>query len=102
MRSLTDGQILDIWDSGAEQHPLDRALSMLMFSGESRVDLARLPIGARDSRLFRLRAEVFGERLEGYAECPECACAVEFGLATGELPIDRVAGPEDQFSGPGG
>lgn len=102
MRSLTDGQILDIWDAGAEQHPLDRALTLLMFCGERRDELARLPIGARDARLFRLRAEVFGDRLEGYAECPVCSCAVEFGLTTRVLPLDNPPAPEDRFPGPGG
>jgi hypothetical protein len=102
MQYPTDGEILDIRDSALQQHPLDRALTMLSFSGKTRQELALLPLGARDAMLFRLRAALFGERLESYAECPECSCPVEFALTLAELPLDRVTDAGQTFEGPGG
>jgi hypothetical protein len=102
MRPPTDGEILDIRDSALQQHPLDRALTMLMFSGKPREELAQLPIGARDVMLFRLREAVFGSRLESYAECPRCSCPVEFTLKTGDLPLDSAPAPGQTFEGAGG
>jgi hypothetical protein len=85
MQPLSAEEILAVWDTGRQQHELDRALTLLAAGtkGSSRDELADLPIGERDARLLRLRALVFGPAATGFAECPECGERVE-------LPIDTA------------
>ena len=97
MRRLTGGQVLNIWESGLEQHPLDRALTMLMYSGHSREELGRLAMGSRDAMLWRVRSRLFGERLPGYSECVRCGSPAEFMLPSGSFPFDAGPEPEQVF-----
>jgi hypothetical protein len=91
MRGLTAQDILAVWEAGQDQHPVDRALTMLepALPDSDRASLAALPVGQRDSLLFRLREAVLGPRLRGLADCPKCHCRVEFTLKTDTL----CAGP---------
>src|SRR5262249_461923 len=61
--------------------------------------LARLPIGQRDSRLLRLRELTFGPRLNGVAQCPRCFAQLELAFdaaeAGGALAIQHP-GPQPQ------
>lgn len=97
MRRLTGVQVLSIWESGLGQHPLDRALTMLMFSGRSRAELARLSMGSRDAMLCEVRRRLFGDRLAGYSECVRCAAPVEFTVAASELPVAAGPGSDEIF-----
>ena len=91
MASLTAGDILRVWETASSQAPVDRALSLLAVStGARRDELARLPIGDRDARLFDVREGTFGPRATGVAACARCAGRVEFAL---DLPSLRVARP---------
>ena len=91
MRSLTAQDILAVWEAGQDQHPVDRALTMLepALPDSDRAALAALPVGQRDSLLFRLREAVLGPKLRGVADCPKCHCRVEFTLKTDTM----CAGP---------
>ena len=53
-RSLRDDQILEIWFRSCDEHPLDRALTVLEIadSGEAREELAALSVGERDVTFF--------------------------------------------------
>ena len=84
MQTLSPETILAVWESGRDQHELDRALTLLAAGTPelSRDDLGSLTIGERDARLLRLRAMVFGPRATGIAECPHCANRVEFPVDT--------------------
>ena len=97
MRRLTGGQVLNIWESGLGQHPLDRALTMLMYSGHSREELARLAIGSRDGLLWRVRSRLFGDRLPGYSECVQCGLPVEFSVPPGSFPVQGGPDPEQVY-----
>jgi hypothetical protein len=87
--------LLSTWESAAAQHPLDRALTILQaaYGGPSRDELARLPIGERDSLLFAFHAVHFGPQVEGQAHCPQCAGHVEVGLDLRALPLGEAAAP---------
>jgi hypothetical protein len=87
MQSLTAEKILAVWETGRQQHELDRALTLLAAAlpGSSRDELADLTIGERDARLLQLRTLVLGPRAEGFAECPECGERVELPLDTAPL-----------------
>jgi len=71
------------------QHPLDRALTVLLvaYPEATREQLASLSIGQRDSCLLALREQTFGPRLSGLASCPACREQIEFALNVQDLPL---------------
>src|SRR5262245_56357355 len=93
MRAFSAAEVVAVWETGALQHPLDRALTMLAaaFPDKSRADLARLSIGQRDHRLWELRQRAFGSDVVGLTACPECGVRVEFQF----LISDIQAGASD-------
>lgn len=89
MRTFSGQDIVRLWENTARQHPLDRALTVLMtvYPEVSRVQLAKLNIGQRDAYLFALREYLFGARLHSMATCPFCGQQLEFTLNTANLPV---------------
>lgn len=91
---MTDEQLLlNIWEFGIVQHPLDRALTILKlaFPEQSRQELATLSIGQRDAHLLSIREQFFGSQLNGYVECPQCSERLEFSLSTQEVRTETVS-----------
>jgi hypothetical protein len=82
MRALSASELLSVWESGCNQRPLQRALTMLAAAGpeDSFDSLARLTIGQRDACLLKLRELTFGSELTGVTDCPECAEKIELSL----------------------
>lgn len=80
MRGLTGQELLRAWEVGLEQHPLDRALTLLTATQPEarRAELAALTVGQRDALLLGLRERTFGSRLAGVVGCPECRELLEF------------------------
>ncbi|MBD6618235.1 phage baseplate protein [Komarekiella sp. 'clone 1'] len=89
MRLLSADQILQIWEIGQAQHPLDRALTLLSFALPERSldDLAQFSIGQRDALLLTLREMTFGSVMDGFAVCPQCGEQLEFTLKVKDLRI---------------
>lgn len=87
MRALTESDILGLWDAAAEQHALDRALTVLRAADPSidRETAARRPIGQRDRGLLAINEHTFGPSMEGVAPCPHCASEVEFRFHSSEI-----------------
>ena len=71
MHALTPQQILTVWEAGLGQHPVERALTILLHAsdGEAGRALAELSLGERDRRLLHVREQTFGRALDAYAEC---------------------------------
>jgi hypothetical protein len=85
--ALTAADLLNVWERGCSQSPVDRALSLLTL-GQSEAkpeDLAQLKIGERDARLLELRGNLFGSRIAGRADCPACGQSMEMNFAVSEL-----------------
>jgi hypothetical protein len=82
MRTLSASELLDVWEKGQSQHPLDRAITLLekVCPEKSREELIRLNLGQRDALLFNLRKLFFGPRLDTYSECPICRTGLEISL----------------------
>ncbi len=83
MRGLTGELLLKAWETGATEHSLDRALTMLSLGlpeGE-RKKLAELSIADRDRLLLQLRAATFGPELKAFATCLHCSARMEFALS---------------------
>jgi hypothetical protein len=89
MRSLSAQNIIQIWEIGQGQHPIDRALTLLAFAYPDQLadNLAALSIGQRDWYLFTLRELTFGSQMESYAECPKCAERLEFCINVADIRV---------------
>ena len=85
--------ILQIWERGRQEHPVDRALTILaVLSGQPRRELAAISVEHRDNLLLEWRSRLFGDSLAGYAACPQCGCGVDVSLT----PVG-LAEPEERF-----
>ena len=74
MGTLSNSELIAVWERGVNEHPVDRALTLLCaYSPESREELAQLKIGARDVRLLEMYEHLFGPELPAFAHCPGCA-----------------------------
>jgi len=89
MRPLSAYDLLRVWEVGEDQHPLDRALTLLAVACPEQTwdELAALSVGQRDARLLALREWTCGPRLNGFAECPRCAEGLEFEVAVADLRV---------------
>ena len=80
MRPLKAAELLDVWERGLNQTPLERVLALLVAAcPESDLEtIAAWPIGRRDDHLIQLREWMFGPQLANTAQCPQCAERVEW------------------------
>ena len=87
MPGLTASQVLEVWETGRDRRPLDRALTILAaaFPDETYEALANLPIGRRDQRLLEIRLGTLGPVIAGQVECPACGERLEFDVAISTL-----------------
>lgn len=89
MRSLSAAQLLQVWEQGMSEHPVDRALTLLSACcDESRKELAGLSIGRRDARLFELYELLFGPEMEAFTQCPQCGELLEYRLSVRDMRLD--------------
>jgi hypothetical protein len=82
MRSLSDSDLLHLWEGGLRRHPLDRALLALglAFPETPYERLADWPLGRRNRALVDLRCSSFGRSLQGWIACVNCGEKLEFDL----------------------
>lgn len=80
-------EVLEVWETGRDQHPLDRALTLLLAAhpGASRASLASLSLAERDRRLLELRARMVGPAVAAFTLCPACGERLEMEFQTGDL-----------------
>ena len=95
MRTLSAEDLLCIWELGHEQNALERAITILAvaFPDTPREALAGLSLGHRNARLLQVREQLFGHKLDGFAECPRCSQRLEFALDAAALWGDSSAEP---------
>lgn len=96
MRAFSDHETLLVWESGLEQHPIDRALTVLgaALPGDAKNDLAAMSIGQRDGHLLDVREANFGAGASGVAECPGCGELLEW-----TLDLDEIRTTDDDRTG---
>jgi hypothetical protein len=87
LRILSDQEVLQIWETGLGQHPVDRALNILAVTlpDVDRNQLAVLSIGRRDGCLMDIRETNFGSKVSGVAECPGCQERLVWTLDIGDI-----------------
>lgn len=101
MPAFSARDIVQLWETGCRQHPLDRALTMLAHACPEigRERLADLTIGQRDALLFELREQTFGGTLDAFVQCPGCGERLEFSLPSAELRSPSGAEAVDPVTG---
>lgn len=97
MRALTARDLVEVWEVGEDQHPLDRALTLLAAAYPERSwdELAALSVGQRDARLLALRERTCGPKLSAVVECPRCAQRLEFEMRVSDLRAADAGAGED-------
>ncbi len=87
MRLLSASELLALWEQGVHQNSIEQALSILSAcTGAPWEELAVLPIGERDARLFAVYERLFGPELHAFTECSNCGERLEYSL-----PVPRGA-----------
>jgi hypothetical protein len=80
--TLSEADLLRVWEEGSAQPSAGRALVLLAAAIPG---FAQLTVGERDELLLDLREECFGPALPGRVDCPECAQALEVAIEAGQL-----------------
>lgn len=92
---MTASDVIRIWELGRAEPPWERDVTILgvAFPEIRREDLAGLTIGRRNTGLLSVREHLFGSRLDGFAECPQCGAAVEFSIGTSQITSGEDPAP---------
>jgi hypothetical protein len=100
MRPLSASELLEVWEQGEYQHPIDKALTLLAVCCPERnqEELAGLSIGQRDALLFALRELMVGPLLDAFAECPACHAQLEFSLNTLDILSNAKAAENSEIT----
>jgi hypothetical protein len=80
MRTLSPSELLDLCDLGEASGPMARAVLLLDAAHDNGAHPRDWPLGAVNAALLRLRARLFGPRLEALANCPQCGAICESEL----------------------
>jgi hypothetical protein len=87
MRCLSAAELLQVWEHGLTQSPVQRALALLATAcDDTPLDtLRQLSIGQRDARLLTLREWAFGSHIDGIVVCPGCGERLEMAFNIAEI-----------------
>jgi hypothetical protein len=87
MHGLSAMELLELWERGLTQPPVERALSLLTAACAETIagQIAGLSIGQRDARLLALREALFGPEVEAFVMCPRCGERLELNFSAKEL-----------------
>ena len=97
MRTFSSVDCLNLWESGADLHPLDQALLALgaALPDTPQDTLVDWPLGRRNRALFELHRSCFGSRLAAWAACARCQEKMEFTVDSGEV-MAQAKDPEQE------
>lgn len=95
MHPLSAWELLDIWEQGLVQPPVQRALLLLAAANPDTPwdQLVELSVGARDARLLTLREWTFGPHLVSLATCPRCGEWLELPFRVSDIRTEPGAEP---------
>jgi uncharacterized protein (UPF0212 family) len=97
MRALTAQELLDAWERGRGEPPVQRALTLLAPACPecSPEALARESVGRRDSRLLTLREQTFGSRLMSVTACPACGERLETAFEVADIRVPEIGAGDE-------
>jgi hypothetical protein len=95
MRRLPDQEVLALWEQGAVRQALDRTLLLCAAArpGLPPAAVPDLPLGEVNTSLIRLRAALYGGRVDCWAECVGCGAPFELTLELAGLLRRAPAAP---------
>jgi hypothetical protein len=87
MNGFSPYQLIDLWESGEDAHPILRPVAILAAAWPDRSpeELAGLGLGQRDALLLELRELTLGREMPAHADCPACGERLTLALSTDEL-----------------
>lgn len=86
MVTISAQQLLTLWETAKDQHPVERALTLLTLVNKSPSEvLENLSIGQRNSELLQLRKVLIGQSIVCLVICPFCQESLEFTLNLNEF-----------------
>jgi hypothetical protein len=100
MHALSAPELLEAWERGVGQPPLQRALTLLAaaYSETPWEVLERLSLGQRDACLLTLHEWTFGPQLISLATCHGCQERLELTLSLADLRAVPAAEPGETLS----
>lgn len=100
MHALSAPELLEAWEGGLGQLPLQRALTLLAAAcSDTPLEvLEHLSLGQRDARLLMLREWTFGPQLVSLAMCPGCQERLELTFNVADLRVVPAAEPGETLS----
>jgi hypothetical protein len=100
MRVLSASELLNVWERGLSQPPIQRALLLLAAASPEMAaeELARLSIGQRDAQLLRLREWTFGTQLASLVKCAQCGERLELTFDMADLQAPTELAPTGNLS----
>ena len=92
MRTLSQADVLALWESGRSLHPLDKGLLAIhaAFPEVRHESAADWPLGRRNRALAEIYCACFGSSLHGWSACSRCEEKLEFNVNGKELMASRV------------
>ena len=92
MRALTAPEMLEVWERGLAESPLQRSLMLLSAASAEPIEVtAGLSAGRRDARLLSLREWAFGPHLAAVASCPRCGERLDLNFRTSDVRVGAEA-----------
>ncbi len=100
MRALSASELLNAWEGGLGQPPVERALALLAAACPHTAPeaLAKLSIGRRDALLLTLREWTFGAKLSSLAPCPGCGQYLELNFGMADIRVKSDGEPPESLS----
>jgi hypothetical protein len=98
MHTLSQTDLLALWESGRTLHPIDKGLLAIQAAFPDTWDesVADWPLGRRNRALAQLRCACFGAALRGWTSCTQCGEKLEFEF-DGRSVADGSAPEGDQL-----
>jgi hypothetical protein len=90
MVSIAAADLLNVWERGRAEPPYARALHLLAAALPDATfeSIADWGLGRRDATLLALREQLFGDRFNAVATCPECEARLEMDFSTADIRAD--------------
>lgn len=87
MAALSAAKLLDAWERGWAQPPIQRAIALaaLALPETPLENLARLSLGERNANLLILRQQIFGSQMVSLTKCGACGEALELRFAVEDI-----------------
>jgi hypothetical protein len=95
--TLTQSELLSLWERGDGQSPSRRALALLAGAAPEAdaEELTAMPVGRRDAALLALRERLFGSAFTGVTSCPACGEEIELSFDADEVRCGTWGGSSD-------